>query len=63
MTQNPFTQSIETKLYFVVLVLFAVFAGLIIYNSSLDTIIANDEYYGHSSALNVKARTSEAFEN
>ncbi|MBI2055063.1 MAG: hypothetical protein HYT39_03120 [Candidatus Sungbacteria bacterium] len=37
MTSNPYTQSIETKLYFVVFLLFAALITLMIYRSFLDT--------------------------
>lgn len=63
MTSNPFTQAIETKLYFVVLILFAAFAGLLIYNSSLDNVIEADSYDGQNAALNVRARMNQSFES
>jgi len=42
MSYNPYTKSIETKLYFIVFALFSSFLTILIYNLSLDTVVTGD---------------------
>jgi len=42
MSLNPYTKSIETKLYFIVFALFSSFLTIMIYNFSLDTVVTSD---------------------
>lgn len=42
MTSNPYTQAVETKLYFIVFALFAGLMTIMIYRSSIDTAVSSD---------------------
>ncbi len=58
MSLNPYTKSIETKLYFIVFTLFSSFLTLLIYNASIDTSVTSDSIINNQSRV-FRPRTEE----